>query len=413
MRENNSNYKWCILLLVVLTDMFVIAIPQMGMSVLAREIADDLGLDLVQVGVIWGAGALLGVFTGLFGGMIGDKVGPKRVLIVTSLLGGLLGMARGWAGGFASMTVIMILIGAIVPIVLINSIKVIGQWFPPQQLGVANGVQAMGMALGFMLGSLFSATTLSPWLGGWRNVLIAYGVIGALFSVAWFFTRTGMSATQTAGAAPFLRLSLRHVTRLKNVWLLGFGLFGIGGAIQGTLGFLPLYLRGVGWLPIYADGALSVFHVVSMTFVLPMAMLSDRLGVRKPFLLGTGLLIACGFGLLGFVDGEFVWVAVILSGAMRDAFMAIFLTMIIETDQVGPVYAGTGTGFAFAVSGIGNVVAPPIGNSLAIFWPGAPFAFWSMLAVAGVICLALVKEGSRAPEKVDLKSSKAQVGMAK
>ena len=93
MKENNSSYKWYILLLVVLTDMFVIAIPQMGISVLAREIADDLGLTLVQVGVIWGAGALLGIFSGLLGGMIGDKVGPKRVLIVTALLGGLLGLS--------------------------------------------------------------------------------------------------------------------------------------------------------------------------------------------------------------------------------------------------------------------------------------------------------------------------------
>ena len=408
MKENNSSYKWYILLLVVLTDMFVIAIPQMGISVLAREIADDLGLTLVQVGVIWGAGALLGIFSGLLGGMIGDKVGPKRVLIVTALLGGLLGMARGWANSFGSMTVIMILIGAIIPIVLINSIKVIGQWFPPRQLGLANGVQAMGMALGFMLGSLFSATTFSPLLGGWRNVLIAYGVMGALFSAAWVFTRTHAADAHATGASPSLRLALRHVAGLKNIWLLGFGFFGIGGAIQGTLGFLPLYLRGVGWLPLYADGALSTFHVVSMTFVLPMALWSDRLGVRKPFLLVTGLMIAFGFGLLSFVEGEFVWAAVILSGAMRDTFMAIFLTMVIETDQVGPVYAGTATGFAFAISGISNVVAPPIGNSLAAFWPGAPFAFWSALAVFGILCLALVKESGSRKAGIGIKNRPGQ-----
>lgn len=49
----------------------------MGMSVLAKEISDDLKLNLVQLGIIWGAGSLLGIFTGLLGGMFGDKVGPK------------------------------------------------------------------------------------------------------------------------------------------------------------------------------------------------------------------------------------------------------------------------------------------------------------------------------------------------
>lgn len=395
MKKYNPNNRWYMLGLVVLTDMFVIAIPSMGMSVLAQEMADALGLDLVQVGIIWGAGALLGIFTGLLGGMIGDKFGPKRVMIVTTLMGGLLGAARGWAGGFGSMTILSILIGAIIPIVLINSIKVIGQWFPPHLLGLANGVQAMGMALGFMLGALFSATVLSPWLGGWRNVLIVYGLIGALFSTAWVFTSPPVEAAKAPAATPSLQLSLKHVGRLKNIWLLGFGLFGIGGAVQGTLGFLPLFLRGVGWQPFYADGALSAFHVVSMTFVLPIALWSDRVGKRKPFLLVAGLMIAAGFGLLGFVDGALVWAAVILSGAVRDTFMAIFLTMIIETDGVGPVYAGTATGFALAISGISNVIAPPIGNSLAVIWPGAPFAFWSALAVFGIICLAWVKEGSR------------------
>lgn len=57
MKEHNPNYKWYILALVVLTNMFVIAIPQMGMSVLAKEISNDLGLSLVQVGIIWGAGS--------------------------------------------------------------------------------------------------------------------------------------------------------------------------------------------------------------------------------------------------------------------------------------------------------------------------------------------------------------------
>ena len=48
MNEGNQKYRWYILLLVALTDMFVIAIPTMGMSVLAREIADDLSLNLVR-----------------------------------------------------------------------------------------------------------------------------------------------------------------------------------------------------------------------------------------------------------------------------------------------------------------------------------------------------------------------------
>ena len=51
-----DNYKWYVLILVILTNMFVVAIPLMAMSVMAQEISTSLRLDLVQVGIIWGIG---------------------------------------------------------------------------------------------------------------------------------------------------------------------------------------------------------------------------------------------------------------------------------------------------------------------------------------------------------------------
>lgn len=386
------DYKWYILCLVVLTNMLVVAMPTMGMSVLAKEISQDLGLNLVQVGFVWGIGSLLAVLTSLLGGAIGDKVGPKQVLIVSSLLAGLLGAVRGLAVDFSSMIVIVILVGALLPFVTMNGFKIIGQWFPAQQLGLANGLISMGMALGFLLGSLLSATTFSPLLGGWRNVLIVYGIAGALFSVPWVFVRRLPLHHHSIGQHLSMHTAVLHVLRLRNIWLLGFTLFGVNGCIQGVLGYLPLYLRNVGWDAVRADGALSAFHTISMIFVMPIALWSDRLGSRKHLLLIATLMIALGTGLLSFVTGLWVWPAVLLTGFVRDAFMAIIITMVIESEGVGSIYAGTATGFTMAISGIANVIAPPLGNSLAVLWPGAPFVFWSGLAVSGMVCLALVKK---------------------
>ncbi len=393
MVKQNDNYKWFILALVVLTDMFVVAIPTMGISVLSKEISDDLGLNLVQLGVIWGVGGLPGIVSGLLGGMIGDKIGPRRVLIAGTLLGGLLGMARGLAFNFVALAIVMFVLGAVAPVVLMNSIKAIGEWFPSHQLGVANGIMSMGMALGFLIGSLFSATTLSPLLGGWRNVLIAYGVIATLLSIPWIFTRTASQHPRMGTASPSVSLwsTLKHVVGLKHVWLLGLGLFGISGAVQGTLGYLPLYLRNAGWQPLHADGALSAFHTVSLMFVLPFSYWSDRMPSRKRLLLIANLMIIAGIGLLGVVHGEWVWAAVVLAGSMRDTFMATFNTMVIESPQVGPAYAGTAIGLTMALASLSNFISPPIGNSFASLFPSAPFVFWSALSVFAMVCLSQVK----------------------
>jgi hypothetical protein len=45
-----------------------------------------------------------------------------------------------------------------------------------------------------------------------------------------------------------------------------------------------------------------------------------------------------------------------------------------------------------AISRIGSVVAPPIGNSLETFGPGAPFLFWAALALGGWVALTAVRE---------------------
>jgi MFS family permease len=389
--KKNVERKWYILGLVVLTNMFIVAIPTMGLSVLSKQISTDLHLNLVQMGIVWGVGGLPGIFTGLLGGAIGDKLGPKRIIMVATLLAGLAGLSRGLASNFAWMVISVLISGGLIPFVTMNGFKICGQWFPSKQLGLANGVISMGMAFGFLLGALLSATLFVPLLGGWRNVLMVYGMIGALLCIPWFFVEEITMLPGKGDGNISIRRSIFAVSRLKNVWLLGMTLFGVGGCVQGLLGYLPIYLRGAGWDPIFADGVLSAFHTASMIFVIPVALWSDRLSSRKTLLFASGLLIATGTGLLAFVNGSVVWVAVVMAGFVRDAFMAIFLTMVIETEGVGPVYAGTATGFVMALVGFANFISPPLGNSFARFFPSAPFLVWSLFAVGGLMFLSLVK----------------------
>lgn len=390
---NETNYRWYILILAALTNTLAIAAPSMCISVLFAEISNDLDLDVVQVGLVWGIGALPGIFTMLMGGAIGDRFGPKRVLTLACLLGGAAGVLRGLSDSFFTLSVTMFLFGFLAPMIPMNVLKTCGVWFSRRQLGLATGVVSMGMALGFMVGSLVSATLLSPWLGGWRNVLIFYGLIAMFLSIPWYFTRTPPVEPSTQETGPkSMRQTLAHVARIRKMWLMGWAIFGIGGCVQGTLGYLPLYLRNIGWTEINADGALSTFHLVSMICVVPIALWSDKLGSRKKILLAGALMIATGVGLLSVVDGVLVWGAVSMAGMVRDGFMAVFLTMVIETEGIGSAYAGTATGLVMVFGGIGNLLAPPLGNSLAKIEPGLPFVFWAALAIIGFWGLFLAKE---------------------
>jgi MFS family permease len=384
-------YRWYILILATLTNTLVAAVPSMCMPVLFKEISIDLNLSLVQVGLVWGISSLPGIVTVLLGGAIGDRFGTRPILITSCVLVGLTGALRGFANNFYTLTAAMFFLGLFSPAVTMNNFKTCGLWFSRQQMGLASGVLSMGMALGFLIGSMFSATVLSPWLGGWRQVLFLYGAISMLLCIPWFFIRPAPGATfeKSRNSLPE---NIIRIARIRNIWLYGLTILGISGCIQGTLGYLPLYLRGEGWLPAYADGAASAFHLLSMLFVIPIAVLSDRLGTRKKVLLGAVVMISVGVSLLSVVSSAGVWIAVCMAGMVRDGFMAVFMTAIIETQGVGPAYAGTATGMVMVFSGIGNLLAPPVGNSLAGITPGLPFVFWAALTGLGFLGLLAASE---------------------
>jgi cyanate permease len=265
-----------------------------------------------------------------------------------------------------------------------NVHKTCGVWFPKEQLGIANSVVAVGMALGFLLGGLLAATVFSPIFGGWRNVLFVYGAVAILFAMFWWFSHenAGVEDQQKNDLITF-REAIWQVIRLRNVWILCIATAGVSGCVNGMLGFLPLYLRDLGWKPAIADSTLASFHAVSMLFAIPIALLSDRVGSRRGVLMAAALLIGLGTGLIGFTSGVLISVAVLIAGISRDGFMALTMTAIIEEKSIGARYAGSAIGLNMSIMGISGVFAPPIGNWLAGFGTGFAFLFWASLVFLG------------------------------
>ncbi len=389
MKANTTNiqsesYKWLVLTISTFTFTFVVAIPQMSLPVLFDEISIELGLSLVQVGWIWGIGSLLGILVGLIGGPVGDRFGPRRTLAFACLLMGIAGAARGLSNGFSMLAFTTLITGLAQWSIPMNVHKTCGVWFPKEQLGMANGVVAVGMALGFLLGALLAATVFSPIFGGWRNVLFMYGAVAILFGIFWLFSQEKAGAEgQQSNQIITLREAIAHVMGLRNLWILCIATAGVSGCVNGMLGFLPLYLRDLGWEPAIADSTLASFHGVSMLFAIPIALLSDRVGSRRGVLMAAALLIGIGTGLLGFTSGVLISVAVLIAGISRDGFMAITMTAIIEEKGIGARFAGSAIGLNMSVIGIAGVFAPPVGNWLAKFGTGLPFLFWASLVLLG------------------------------
>ena len=161
---------------------------------------------------------------------------------------------------------------------------------------------------------------------------------------------------------------------------------GIGACFSGFSGYLPTYLKTVGWSPLDADRALSLFFLASLVCVVPISTLSDRLRIRRGFLVALALLLGLGVGALGLVAGALVLLVAVVTGSSFDSVMALQQTSVMEVEGVDNSLSGSALGMVTTIRNLGIAFAPPLGNSLAIYSAGLPFLFWGACGV----CAALV-----------------------
>ena len=139
-------------------------------------------------------------------------------------------------------------------------------------------------------------------------------------------------------------------------------------------GYLPFYLREFkGWPLASADGSLATFTGISTLGIIPISLLSDRLGRRRIFILSINTAAIIGLGLLSVAEGATIWVLIILIGIGRDGLMALACTSTIESKGIGALYSGTAIGLQQTILRIGMFISPPIGNSMASHGSGLPF----------------------------------------
>jgi len=363
------------------------------MPVLFKEISGELGLDLVQIGVVWGMISFGSIFVMPIGGLLSDRLGVKRTLVLFCFLAGLTGALRGISDGYISLIVTTFLWGVLSSASIPAISVVAGQSVSSRQQGLAQGVMGAGGGLGFAISPLISATILSPLLGGWRNVLFLYGGLSIIICLLWWFTIKEPVQVKSSGIIKpiHFRQALSYLLRLKAVWLLGLCLLAYYGCVQGVAGFLPLYLRGSGWDAAAADATLATYSGIGMLVVIPLTFLSDRIGSRKICLLGAFAVGTIGVGLLSVIHNEFVWVIVIILSVFGIG-PPLITTLCLENKEIGSKYSATAVALVLAICQIGGFGAPPLGNSLASISYGLPFVFWAALALMGFILVIFIKE---------------------
>jgi ACS family glucarate transporter-like MFS transporter len=404
-------------------NLFINFMHRINLSVAAPAIAKDFGWDAGKMGLLFSSYQWTYCLLLLLWGWMSDRVGTRLVNGLSVTIWSTAGMLTGVATSFGSMLATRLALGGAEAASFPTSGKVVRQWFPPGERGLATAI----FNAGTFAGPAFSAP-LVAWLllkEGWRVSFMITGAVGYVWVLLWLkFFRPPADCSwlpedernyilaetdsQTKAAIPPKGTLLRLIGR-KTMW----GLFLIQGCCAYTM-LLFLF-----WLPSYlvqsrhmsltkASWFTSVPYIVASLLGLLIGKLSDSLLTHEAIRQGKRRALLIVFVLLSgvvlltnMVANEYL-LLLLISISLTCISGALSLNIALTNDLVwNPEIVGIAISFLMLGGNIfGSLV--PIATGYIVKWTGSfDIAFYLagfLLFVAALVCFTMTRTPLRFEE---------------
>jgi MFS family permease len=336
----------------------------------ATKIIQDYGMTFtffVAMSIIANG---IGAFASLIAGLA-DRYGRANLVTYGLLITGLLyAFALPHAPGKYWFTVIYAVVGFVEGIVLVATPALIRDFSPQVGRGFAMGFWTLGPVLGSLVVTEVSSHTL-PSHPNWRFQFYLCGAVGlAVFVLAFIGLRElsprlrdQLMVTMRDRAIIEARAAGLKIEDLsRNLWRQMLKVRVIGPALAISL-FLLLYYIAAGFAVVYfatvfgyseakANALANWYWITNAITLVVIGLLSDKIRVRKPFMIVGTLISLAGVGLFASVTTQAnstgyyhlagLFIVIAFGGGMTYcAWMAAFTETV---ERINP--AGTATGLA-------------------------------------------------------------------
>jgi len=345
------------------------------LGVAAPTIMAEQHISTAQYSWITGAFQLGIMFQPLCGyalDVIGLKVGLALFVSAWSLLTMAHGLAAGWLG-FAGLRGCLGLVeGAAQP----AGMKLVSQWFPARERGLAAGIYNIGASFGAVFAPPLVAW--SVYNGDWRLAFLITGGLGLAWLIPWMFWYAPPSRQraiheeeriliqsgqepQPAGAID--RPMLRKLLRRRELWAIASARF-LADPVWGMLSlWMPLYLTKVrhfdltqialfAWLPFLAAdlGCLFGPAVAAGLHRRGLNLIDAR---RAAFTVGAALMTGMMF--VSAVESAALAVALLCLGGFAHQTLSVS-AITMSSDLFPQNEVGTATGVAGMAANLGVLI---------------------------------------------------------
>ncbi len=193
-----------------------------NLAPLATQVKEDFGLEVGQIRTIAICNVALTVPARIIIGMLLDKFGPRKTYSILLMYAAIPCLAFALAQNFSQLVISRLAL-SIVGAGFVIGIRMVAEWFPPKEIGLAEGIYGGWGNFG-SAASAFTLPTIGAFFafggGGlnWRICIAGTGIIAALYGIFYYFnvqdTPPGKVYRKPKSARGL------EVTTVKDFWFL-------------------------------------------------------------------------------------------------------------------------------------------------------------------------------------------------
>ncbi len=432
MKNKATKVRYGIVFMLFIT-VIVNYMDRSNISIAAPFITKELGIDSVQMGLIFSAFGWTYCLLQIPGGWLLDKLGNRNTHTLGIAGFSLMTLLQGFASGFTGLMFFRIGLGVFEAPAFPTNSKVAASWFPENERARAISIYTSGQFIG--LAFLTPTLIFLQQSFGWRGLFIIAGILGLAWSVLWFlfyrdpdkskkvnqaeldYIREGDGlVTGTSEKAVKSKISLKDlgfVLSSRKLWGIYIGQFAVSSTLWFFLTWFPTYLVEYRGMTFIKTGVLaSLPFIAAFVGVLASGFLSDFLvknGVSKnkarkiPII--TGLLLATFIIGANYVDSPVLIVLFMSIAFFGNGFASItwvFVSLLAPKRLIG-IAGGV---FNF-IGGTASIIIPIVIGYLVKGGNFAPaLTFIACITLMGALSyIFLVGKVERVPERSDVKNA--------
>jgi len=353
-QERKLQSPWGILVSAWLMG-FAMWAPMFAVPAIMHIIKEEVLLSYAQTGLIFSIPLIILAAIAIPGGALADRIGIRKAAgigIIVIIVGSLL---RVTSTNFMTLLAFTCLYGVGLGLVYPNLPKLVGTWFPPERIGLATGIYVTGMIAGSALPPAITLPAVFPITNAFQGVFYIWTIPAIVAAIIWWIVVKeppygSMQRKKTAEGQSY------QIWTNRTLWLVAILDFLHTFTFFTWAGWMTQLMMTKGAPPDLAAFMTSVILWLHLPIVFIAPWASDRIGLRKPFLWPSFIVLALASLSAIYAPLSFGWSITIALGIALSVQFPIIFTL--PPELVSAEGVGRASGMILSIGYIGGLIGP-------------------------------------------------------